>query len=99
MNALFPCPHPLLALLSLLLLGPVVVASPAAAPRPPNVVVILTDDQGYADIGFNPQHPREVSTPHLDALARESVWFSQGYITGNVCSPTATRATTGPWAA
>ena len=95
MNALFPRPHPLLALLSLLLLGPVVFASPAAAPRPPNVVVILTDDQGYADIGFNPQHPQEVSTPHLDALARESVWFSQGYITGNVCSPTRAGLLTG----
>ena len=63
--------------------------------RPPNIVVILTDDQGYADISFNPQHPKEVSTPHLDALARESVWFSQGYVTGNVCSPTRAGLLTG----
>lgn len=67
----------------------------AAASRPPNIVVILTDDQGYADISFNPHHPKEVSTPHLDALARESVWFSQGYITGNVCSPTRAGLMTG----
>ena len=54
----------------------------------PNIVVILTDDQGYADISFNPEHPREVHTPHMDALARESVFFNQGYISGQVCSPT-----------
>jgi arylsulfatase A-like enzyme len=80
-------------LLSTSLLAPHVGRS--AAPRPPNVVVILTDDQGYADISFNPHHPKEVSTPHLDALAREGVWFRQGYITGNVCSPTRAGLLTG----
>ena len=55
---------------------------------PPNIVVILTDDQGYADISFNPDHPREVATPHMDALAREGVFFSQAYTSGHVCSPT-----------
>ncbi len=67
----------------------------AATPRPPNVVVILTDDQGFADISYNPHHPKEVATPHMDALAREGVWFSQGYITGNVCSPTRAGLLTG----
>ncbi len=67
----------------------------AAAARPPNVVVILTDDQGFADISFNPHHPPEVATPHMDALAREGVWFSQAYITGNVCSPTRAGLLTG----
>jgi arylsulfatase A-like enzyme len=89
---------PVLALPGLLLLATAVStvsAASAATPRPPNVVVILTDDQGYADIGFNPHRPPEVSTPHLDALARESVWFSQGYITGNVCSPTRAGLLTG----
>jgi arylsulfatase A-like enzyme len=80
-------------LLSATLLTPP--AALAAAPRPPNVVVIISDDQGYADISFNPHHPKEVSTPHLDALAREGVWFSQGYITGNVCSPTRAGLLTG----
>ena len=55
---------------------------------PPNIVVILTDDQGYADISFNPNHPKEVATPHMDALAREGVFFSQAYTSGHVCSPT-----------
>ena len=60
----------------------------AAANERPNIVVILTDDQGYADISFNPNHPKEVSTPHMDALAREGVFFSQAYTSGHVCSPT-----------
>jgi arylsulfatase A-like enzyme len=55
---------------------------------PPNVVVIITDDQGYADISLNPHHPPEVSTPHMDRLARGGVFFRQAYISGNVCSPT-----------
>ena len=60
----------------------------AALAKPPNIVVILTDDQGYADIGFNPNHPSEVTTPHMDELAREGVFFSQAYTSGHVCSPT-----------
>ena len=60
----------------------------AADVRRPNIVVILTDDQGYADFSFNPNHPKEVSTPHMDALARQGVFFSNAYISGAVCSPT-----------
>jgi len=60
----------------------------AANLAPPNIVVILTDDQGYGDISFNPNHPKEVATPHMDALAREGVFFSQAYTSGHVCSPT-----------
>jgi arylsulfatase A-like enzyme len=54
----------------------------------PNIVVILTDDQGYADISLNPKHPKEVSTPNMDALADAGIVFSQGYTSGHVCSPT-----------
>ena len=59
-----------------------------AAAKQPNIVVILTDDQGYADISLNPHHPKEVSTPNMDALAEDGVVFSQGYTSGHVCSPT-----------
>lgn len=62
-------------------------AAPPAADKP-NIVVIVADDLGYADVGFQPRHAKEVVTPHLDALARESVICRQGYVTGNVCSPT-----------
>lgn len=70
------------------LLGALTATSVDAASNRPNIVVILTDDQGYADISFNPNHPQEVSTPHMDALAREGVFFSQAYTSGHVCSPT-----------
>ncbi len=63
----------------------------------PNIVVIISDDQGFADISFNPHHAKEVSTPHMDALAKEGIWFSQAYISGNVCSPTRLGLMTGQY--
>ena len=68
---------------------------PAQDQNNPNIVIILTDDQGYADISYNPLHPPEVSTPNMDALAREGIFFTQGYISGNVCSPTRAGLMTG----
>ncbi len=70
-------------------------AFPLFAATPPNIVVIVADDLGYADVGFNPAHAPEVVTPHLDRLAKESVICRQGYVTGNVCSPTRTALMTG----
>ena len=75
-------------LLTLALLGPFCGAGLRADETRPNIVVILTDDQGYADIGHHPDSPPEVSTPHMDALAKEGVCFSQAYTSGAVCSPT-----------
>ena len=60
----------------------------AEADSLPNIVVVLTDDQGFADISLNPRHPEEVSTPHMDSLAEDGVVFSQAYTSGHVCSPT-----------
>ena len=42
----------------------------AKAATPPNVVIILTDDQGYADLSHNPNHAKEVFTPNMDLLAK-----------------------------
>ena len=50
--------------LAVLLTAPSVVA--AQPTSTPNIVVILTDDQGYADLSYNPEHRPEVSTPHMD---------------------------------
>ena len=67
----------------------------ALAEEKPNIVIILTDDQGYADVSYNPHSPPEVSTPHIDALAYSSVICTQGYTSGHVCSPTRAGLMTG----
>ena len=57
----------------------------------PNVIVILTDDMGYSDIGC---YGSEIPTPHLDALAENGVRFSQFYNTARCC-PTRASLMTG----
>ena len=56
----------------------------ADAPRRPNIVIILGDDLGYADMG---SFGSEIRTPNLDALAKEGVRFTNFY-THATCSPT-----------
>lgn len=62
---------------------------------PPDILVIVADDLGYADVGFHQHHKPEVVTPHLDALAKEGIICQQGYVTGQVCSPTRAGLMTG----
>ncbi|MGA0030128.1 MAG: sulfatase-like hydrolase/transferase, partial [Opitutales bacterium] len=65
-----------LRLLSALLTFSIVGSLPAAeAKRPPNVIFILTDDQGWGDAKFA-GHPY-LKTPNLDRLAREGTWLRQ----------------------
>lgn len=51
----------------------------------PNVIVIMTDDLGYADVGFNGSI--EIPTPNIDRIADNGVKFSSGYTTYSVCGP------------
>jgi hypothetical protein len=53
------------------------------APPRPNIVLILCDDLGYADVGFNAEHfgiKTDVVTPNIDALAKQGTIFSQAYV-------------------
>jgi hypothetical protein len=59
-------------------------ASPTAKSTP-NIVVLLTENQGYADMSFNPNHPKEASTPNMSALVKEGLFFTQAYTSGAVC--------------
>jgi arylsulfatase A-like enzyme len=59
-------------------------ASAADAPRRPNIVIILGDDLGFADMGA---FGSEIKTPNLDSLARDGVRFTSFY-THASCSPT-----------
>lgn len=53
--------------------------------RPPNLIVVMTDDQGFRDVGFN--GGTDIPTPHLDSIAHRGVRFTNGYVTYAVCSP------------
>ncbi len=68
--------------------------SSAAGGRAPNIVVIVSDDQGYADSSCY-DHPKEVRTPGIDRLAAEGVRFTNGYASGYVCAPTRAGLLTG----
>jgi arylsulfatase A-like enzyme len=60
----------------------------AEPPRParPNILFIVGDDMGFADVGF--QGCKDIPTPNLDALAAAGVRFTSGYVSGPYCSPT-----------
>ncbi len=68
------------------------ILSGAENPKP-NILVIVSDDQGYADVGFN--GCKDIPTPHLDALAKSGVRCTSGYVTHPFCSPTRAALLTG----
>lgn len=57
----------------------------AQPPRRPNIVLIFSDDQGYADMGC--QGCTDIPTPNLDAICAGGVRCTSGYVTAPVCSP------------
>lgn len=67
--------------------------TPLAQTAQPNVLLIVSDDQGYADVGFH--GCKDIPTPHLDRLAREGVRCSNGYVSHPFCSPTRAGLMTG----
>ena len=67
-------------------------AAQAAGPKaPPNIVVLVADDWGFTDVGA---YGSEISTPHIDALAKRGAKFSN-FHTASVCSPTRAMLLTG----
>ena len=60
-------------------------APPGAATRP-NVILIMTDDMGYADLGS--YGATDIKTPNLDRLARDGARLTDAYANGVLCSPT-----------
>ena len=59
----------------------------------PNVLIIVADDLGYHDVGF--QSSKDIPTPHLDKLATRSVRCTSGYVSHPFCSPTRAGMLTG----
>jgi len=81
------------ALIGLALIGALSVVAAAENERPPNVVIIFTDDQGYADVGAYGAEGFE--TPHLDKMAEEGRLFTRWYAAQPVCSASRTGLLTG----
>ncbi len=76
-----------------------IAAAPAlAAPAPdaprPNILVLVADDLGYADISAQGTRP-DIATPHIDSIARNGVRFTDGYVTNPVCAPSRAAILTG----
>ena len=67
-----------------------------AAPRKPNIIVIIGDDVGYGDVSANGSSA--VSTPHMDRMAAEGIRFTSGYCTASTCTPTRYSLLTGVYA-
>ena len=59
----------------------------------PNILVFLSDDVGWAEYGF--QGNKQIPTPNIDAIAKNGVRFTQGYVSGPYCSPTRAGLMTG----
>ena len=71
-------------------------AKPADPARPPNVVLIFTDDQGYGDVGC--YGAKGFTTPNLDRLAKQGVRFTDFHVSQPVCSASRTSLLTGCYA-
>lgn len=67
--------------------------SSSATAAPPNVVMILGDDQGWGDYGF--MGSETIRTPHLDTLASQSLVFTRGYVPSSLCRPSLATMVTG----
>ncbi len=63
----------------------------------PNIVVLLADDAGYGDFGFQGSANEDLAplTPHIDSIARGGARFTQAYMAGCVCSPSRAALLTG----
>ncbi|WP_235299520.1 sulfatase-like hydrolase/transferase [Portibacter marinus] len=59
----------------------------------PNLILIIADDLGYADVGFNGS--TEIPTPYIDRIANEGVKFTNGYVSYPVCGPSRAGIITG----
>ena len=66
-------------------IGLLIAATAAVGGEKPNIIVILADDLGHADLGC--QGCTDIPTPHIDSIAARGVRFTDGYATHPVCSP------------
>ncbi len=63
----------------------------------PNFLVIISDDQGYADLSAYDHSAPDISTPNMDRLAQDGVLLTHAYVTAPVCSPSRAGFSTGKY--
>jgi arylsulfatase A-like enzyme len=80
-------------LFSLLFASCLVLNGFAQSKTPPNVIIIMSDDMGYGDVGFN--GCKDIPTPNIDRIASNGVVFNSGHVSFAVCSPSRAGLLTG----
>lgn len=79
-----------------LLLSLLAVSNIAQAETRPNVVIIMADDLGWADVGVqNEEATKDVTTPNIDKLFRSGLRFTNGYVANATCGPSRASLMTG----
>ena len=71
----------------------IIIISLFGCSKPPNIIIILADDAGYADFGFTGS--KEIKTPNIDNLAYDGIVFKNAYVSASVCSPSRAGLLTG----
>lgn len=79
----------------ILLLFIILIQQGAHAREKPNIILLFSDDAGYADFGF--QGSTQMLTPNLDKLAEGGMLFTQGYVSASVCGPSRAGLMTGKY--
>ena len=75
------------------LIAGLLLATDSFAAKPPNVVLIISDDQSWTDYGF--MEHEAIETPNIDRLARQSRLFKRGYVPTSLCCPSLATLITG----
>jgi N-acetylgalactosamine-6-sulfatase len=68
-------------------------ANATAAPKPPNIVLLMADDMGLADLSI--EGATDIRTPHIDSIGKQGVRFTQAYCNAPECTPSRTALLTG----
>lgn len=90
---MYPSIHPMITRCLLLFVVALVAPAFAAVPAKPNILVIVSDDHGYGDVGA--YGCKDIPTPNLDSLAKNGVRFTSGYVSCSFCAPTRAALMTG----
>ena len=77
----------------LILIAALSLASHAIAAKPPNIVLIISDDQSWTDYSF--MGHEAIETPNIDRLAKQSRLFKRGYVPSSLCCPSLASMITG----